>query len=177
MARKRMIDPHFWESAKDKGWKSDDCALMAAAISTVDDEGRGRVSELKYRIDGIITPRMFKKSLRKLAKSIAIYRKIYFCLPTFKEYQTISHPVKSKIPEPTIEEIKTYLKNFPELIQNDSTTVKFSLNEINLKEFKGDNGQPLNSSTLNADFDLPLLTDITDYQPEDFGNRDRKSVV
>lgn len=173
MARKRMLDPHFWESAQDKGWTVNDCVLMMAAISIVDDEGRGRISELKHIVEGIIHLNKFQKSIRSLRDSIVLYRKIYFILPNFKEYQKISHPSKSKIPEPTPLEIKTYLENLPELIQNDSTTVKVSLNEFNLNEFKGKNGQLSNSQLSNVENSLPLLTDISDYQPEDYKNQEQ----
>ncbi len=134
MARKRMIDPHFWESAQDKGWKSDECAVMMAAISCSDDEGKGRISELEATVKGIVSTKKFKTSVKTLADSIIIFKKLYFLLPNFAEYQKISHPTPSRIPNPTDEEIKTYLQNLPEKFQKTSPTIEYNINKYNISK-------------------------------------------
>jgi len=155
---------------------------MLAAISASDDEGRGRISELNHLVDSIIHKNKIKKSMRSLQDSIISYRKIYFILPKFKEYNKISHPTPSKIPPPTLEECESYLNKLkdltsdstginPESFQKTSKTVEFSLNEINLKEFK-ENGQHLNSQLINVDFELPLITEISEYSPKDYSNKE-----
>lgn len=179
MARKRMIDPHFWESAQIKGWTSDDCTVMMAAISAADDEGRGRIKSITDNISGIISTRKFKKSCQNLSDSIIFYSKLFYFLPNWQNYQTVSHPTKSKFPKPNPSNYNNLDTNpsgiNPELIRNDSITVKFSLKEDSLKEVKvnDSNDQPFNSQPLNVDFNLPLLTEVNDYAPEDYKNRDQ----
>lgn len=150
MARKRMIDPHFWESAQDKGWKANDCIVMVAAITASDDEGRGRISVIENSIKGIISPGKLKKSLEILRESIIIYRKIYFFLPNFSEYNKPSHPIPSKIPKPTDLEIKAYLENTPELFANDSTTVKVSKGKDRLDKYSKGKGNYVDNSVNNS---------------------------
>jgi hypothetical protein len=138
MARKRMIDPHFWETAQDNSWTSDDCTVMMAAISAADDEGRGRVKSLKDNVGNIISSKKLSKSLRFLHNSIILYDKIYYFLPNFLEYQTISHPTASKFPKPKInnknELIQKNSRIIPESFQNYSIASEVKVIEDNLKE-------------------------------------------
>lgn len=141
MARKRMIDPHFWESAQDKGWSSDDCTLMMAAISMADDEGRGRLKSLNDAINGIISARKLKKSFSILQDSIKTYAKIYYFLPNWGEYQKVSHPIKSKYPDPKLSKNNKITPNpsgiNPEPLTSDSITSEVSLNKYSLNKVKG----------------------------------------
>lgn len=140
MARKRMIDPHFWESAQDKGWTSDDCTLMMAAISMADDEGRGRLKSLNDAVSGIISTRKLKKSFSVLQDSIKTYAKIYYFLPNWDEYQKVSHPVKSKYPDPKLLNNNKITPNSSginhELLTKDSITSEVSLNKYSLNKVK-----------------------------------------
>lgn len=166
-----MIDPEIFDSAESKEWTSDDFAVMVAAICTADDEGRGRITHIKKNIISMLNDKKFQKSLRKLSDSILIYQKIYFFLPNFKKYQTISHPKQSKFPEPNTLDNKDLTKkdsiNIPEPFQNHSILSKVSLKEVNLKEVKGnsDNGQ-----LSNSDLPLPPLTENQKTEPEDYSN-------
>lgn len=143
MARKRMIDPHFFESAQDNKWNSDDCTVMLAAISCADDEGRGRLSALESTVKGIIPVKKFNKSIKFLKNSVKIYNKSYYFLPKWEEYQTVSHPTPSKFPKPNLNDNNELgLKNsrdFPETLQNDSgaTPSQVKLSKGSLKESKG----------------------------------------
>jgi len=138
MARKRMLDPHIWESAYDKRWTTDDFTVMAAAISAADDEGRGRVSMIIRNVGMMLSQRKFKKTLVKLKESLVIYDEIYFFLPNFLEYQTINRPKPSKLPEPNLLELKELKENNHCLShcpsQKKSSEVKLS--KVNLKEVK-----------------------------------------
>lgn len=177
MARKRMIDPHFFESAQDKGWTSDDCAVMMAAISAADDEGRGRIKSITDKISGIVSDRKLKKCVQRLQDSIIFYSKIYYFLPKWEEYQKVSHPVPSKYPDPKLFIAKDLISKKsginPEPFRNDSTTGKYSLNEFKVIEGSRDvdnsNG---NLQTSNHEISLPLLTEISDYAPIDYDNRE-----
>ncbi|MBS4034372.1 MAG: hypothetical protein KGZ85_07915 [Ignavibacterium sp.] len=180
MARKRMIDPHFFESAQDKGWTSDDCTVMMAAISAADDEGRGRIKSLTDKISGIVTDRKLKKCVQRLQYSIVFYSKIYYFLPKWEEYQKVSHPIPSKYPDPKLFINKDLTsKNSginPEPLRKDSTTGKYSLKELSLNKVSVDEGNVDNSNgnhqTSNLEISLPLLTEISDYAPIDYENRE-----
>jgi len=95
-----MIDPKIWESAYDKGWKPEEITVLIAAISAADDEGRGRISQIKRNVSEMFSDRKLKKVIENLQDSVQIYDKIYFFLPNFSEYQSINHPKPSKIPPP-----------------------------------------------------------------------------
>lgn len=171
-----MIDPHFWESAQDKGWTANECVVMAAAITASDDEGRGRISVIENNTKGIIPSGKLKKSLEILRESIIIYRKIYFFLPNFLEYNKPSHPVPSKIPKPSDSEIKSYLENTPDLFSNDSDTVKVSKGKDRLGKNSKGKGDAVDNSVDNSESSPSLLFKnnssftFTDYYPFDFAN-------
>lgn len=167
-----MIDPHFWESAQDKGWTANECVVMAAAITASDDEGRGRISVIENNTKGIIPSGKLKKSLEILRESIIIYRKIYFFLPNFLEYNKPSHPVPSKIPKPSDSEIKSYLENTPDLFSNDSDTVKVSKGKDRLGKNSKGKGDAVDNSESNPSllFKNNSSFTFTDYYPFVFAN-------
>lgn len=184
MARKRMLDPEIFDSAESKGWKADDFLVMVAAICSADDEGMGRVTQIRKNVIGLISEKKFQKSLRNLSDSLSIYQRIYFFLPNFGKYQTISHPKPSKFPKPNPQEIKDLTQNssriIPEPFQNDSILI--SLKEVNLKEVNVNNSDVDNSNdqlsnlqTPNAEISLPLLTDIAEYSPSNFDDLEEVS--
>lgn len=184
-----MIDPHFWESAQIKGWTSEDCTVMLAAISAADDEGRGRVKSITDNISGIISTRKFKKSCQNLGDSIIFYSKpvqncnrndkknskLFYFLPSFNIYQKVSHPSKSKFPDPKVFinnnlDLKNS-RNIPESFWNDSTTVKVSLNKFSLNKFKvGEEPPTNNANSSNDDLPLPFLTQNKNTEPSDYSN-------
>lgn len=137
MARKRMIDPQIWESAYDKQWGTEELTLMISAISTADDEGKGRISLLRRNVSLMFSERKFKKTLEKLSDSIQIYDKIYFFLPNFLKYQTINRPKPSSIPDPKLKENKELPKNNHGVNHGtehkNGETSEVKLSEVNLK--------------------------------------------
>lgn len=145
MARKRMISPTIWESAYDKGWTTDDFAVMVSAISSADDEGRGRISVMQRNLGNMISQKKFNKSLKNLDDSIKIYGKIYYFLPNWNFYQTVNKPQPSRIPEPKSFEDNDLGKNstgmnqgtIHEKVRNDSRLSEVNLKEINISEVKG----------------------------------------
>ncbi len=151
--RKRMIVPEFWESATDKNWSVEDALIMIAAISAADDEGRGRISTIRKNVSFSISDRKFNKSIKNLSEnsnSLTVFQKIYYFLPNFLKYQTVSHPQKSRIPSPEIEFQNTNSQGnnnlvenndgiIPENFQNDSGIIpsQVSLNKFSLVKCSG----------------------------------------
>lgn len=181
MARKRMLDPHIWESAYDKGWTSDDFVVMSAAISAADDEGKGRISMIIRNVGEMISSKKLKKSLEKLQDSIIIYEKIYFFLPNWLDYQTVNHPKKSKIPKPNSlnnNELNENHTLFNPVMDTDIDTVfgeasKVKVSKDKLIEVKSKNSMHAETDpdlllTPLPDFNLPLLTDYKEYEPKTF---------
>lgn len=175
--RKRMIDPHFWESACDKGWNAEDCVVMMAAISAADDYGKGRIKALKDTTNGIIPVKKLNKSLANLKNSVKIYDKIYYFLPNWGEYQKVAHPSKSNIPDPKPLKDNDLPLNFSRDIHEPfikpSPTVKVSLNEYSLNKFKVGEATPTNNAnSSNDDLPLPPLTESPEHnastEPEDY---------
>lgn len=191
-----MIDPEIFDSADSKEWNAYDFVVMVAAICSADDEGRGRISQIKKSVISMISEKNFQKSLKKLDDSIVIYQKIYFFLPKFGSYQTISHPKISKFPDPKLffgksreklesehdEKQKFNLLNYKDLtpetstetmetIQNPSILSKVKLIEVNLKEVKVKEASPTNNAN-SSNFDLPLpsITENKITEPEDYEN-------
>lgn len=170
-----MIDPHFWESACDKKWNSDDCVVMMAAISAADDYGRGRIKTLKDTTNGILPSKRLAKSLAKLQNSVKTYSKIYYFLPNWGEYQKVAHPSRSKIPEPKSFNDNDLPLNFSgdihEAFIKPSPTVKVSLNKYSLNKFKvGEDAPTNNIQPSNDDLPLPSLTENQSTEPEDYEN-------
>jgi hypothetical protein len=197
--RKRMIDPEIFDSADSKQWTADDFTVMVAAICAADDEGRGRITQIKKNVISMMNEKRFNKSLKVLADSIDIYQQIYFFLPKFGSYQTISHPKISKFPDPELffeksrekpkskhdEKQKLNLFNNKDLSQNSSIKSmepfhnssilsKVSLKEVSLKEVKLAEDPTNNANISNFDLPLPPLTvspeQNSNTEPEDYEN-------
>lgn len=179
-----MLDPEIFDSAESKDWNVCDFTIMVAAICSADDEGRGRITQIKKSIIFMIPEKKFQKSLRKLNDSIIIYQKIYFFLPKFKNYQTISHPKPSKFPEPNLSENKDLglisSINFPESKPKSDGSVpsqvslkEVSLNKVNVSSTNVDNFNNTNFQPSNDDLPLPLLTEEKEFQPKDFENKNQ----
>ena len=155
--RKRMIDPHIWETAYDKGWTSDDLTVMLAAISSADDEGFGRLSMIKRNVFSIISDRKMKKSLENLNNSVVILAKIYFFLPNWLEYQKISHPSPSKIKKLSVINNSDLVKYSSGIIHGTASkksfTSKVKLKEVSLKEVKLSEVRG-NEETFSENFEL-----------------------
>ena len=101
MARKRMIDPKIWETCYDKNFSTNDFTVLIAAISSADDEGRGKISMIERAVGKMLKEKEFLKSLKSLSDTIVIYDNIYYYLTNWCTYQKIDRPTPSKIPVPT----------------------------------------------------------------------------
>lgn len=167
-----MLDPEIFDSADSKGWNTYDFTVMVAAICSADDEGRGRVTQIKKNIISMVPEKKFQKSLKKLDDSIIVYQKIYFFLPKFKNYQTISHPKPSKFPEPNLlnnNELNQKMStNSVEPFQNHSIVSKVSLKEVSLNKVKLAEDPTDNANLSNFDLPLPPLTKNQSTEPEDY---------
>lgn len=141
MARKRMIDPSIWTS-EDFGTLTDLAQIYwIGIISNADDDGRIKISPafLKANIRPYSTDsledvgRVIEElSSKDMLRTYQANGETFGHLPKWFDYQKISHPTKSKIPNPPDPS-----DNPPE----DSggfgkATPQFSLNEVkeNLKE-------------------------------------------
>jgi len=175
MARKRMLSPTIWESAYDNKWSVEDLAVMIAAISSADDEGRGRVSVIFRNLGPMISEEKFTKSLKMLSSSIIIYEKIFYYLPNWEEYQSISKPQPSKIPGPKSLNKKELTKNsngmipepVKEEVRNDSIPSEVSRSENSLKEINVSEVKEITHTNFNELFTLFHLTFNEDPTPQD----------
>lgn len=109
MARKRMIDPSFWEDEKLGSCEPIARLLFMGLISQADDEGRlkGHPSLLRSAIfpyDYDITNEIMEVWLNTLSGHRLIIRyeidsQRYILIKNFKKHQTINKPQKSKLPD------------------------------------------------------------------------------
>lgn len=109
MARKRMIDPNFWQSEDISKLSYFARLVFIGLFSNADDEGRGRAKAayLKSMIfpydEDIEIVKKVDEALDEIAKSVSIiFYKIddseYFQLTKWKNWQNVERPTKSKIP-------------------------------------------------------------------------------
>jgi hypothetical protein len=109
MARKRMIDPAFWEDEKLGQCKRDERLFFMGLISHADDEGYGRANAkyLKANIfpyDDDLKPKDIESMLTTLMskKHVFVYvveEQEFYCLPNFLKHQVINKPTESKLPK------------------------------------------------------------------------------
>lgn len=111
MARRRMIDPHFWVS-RDIGKLTCRQRLLAIGLfSIADDEGRGIAhpayirSQLFPYDEDTITSRDIQEDLRALEKhlSLVVYTvdgEQYYAWKNWQKWQTINRPQGSLLPPP-----------------------------------------------------------------------------
>ena len=164
-----MIDPQIWESAFDKGWTTTELSVMIAAISSADDEGRGRLSSIKRNLSGMVSEKILEKSLKKLEDSVKIYDKIYFFLPNFLEYQTINHPKPSKYPSPTVNNNNNLAENSTVSVPTkDGRTTDFGyaskvkLSKVKLSKEKKRAASLPDAGAKGSDFIFQLLKIFSD---------------
>lgn len=131
MARKRMIDPKIWESFYDKKLNCNDFTVLIAAISSADDEGRGKLSQIERNVGKMLTANLLKKSLKSLSDTIVLYGEGYYFLPNWVEYQTINRPKPSKIPAPFNDESVTNHGTLTD--ECDTSKVKLSKVEVEVE--------------------------------------------
>lgn len=110
MARKRMIDPSFWDDEKLGECEPVVRLLFMGLISQADDEGRlkGHPSLLRSNIFPYDELTIMADAVdgwlaileeHKLIRRYEVGRQKYIDVPNFKKHQTINKPQKSKLPE------------------------------------------------------------------------------
>jgi hypothetical protein len=143
MARKRMIDPSFWEDEKLGTLEPMARLLFMGLISQADDEGRlkGHPSLLRsiiFPYDHDITlPQLddwltlLSADNRKLITRYEVDNQKYIFIRNFKKHQTINKPQKSKLPS-IPEDYGSTTVVVPE--DYDTTTAQKKLKEEKLRE-------------------------------------------
>lgn len=117
MARKRMIDPTFWEDEQVGQLSIRQRLLLLSCFNHADDEGRGRAHPALLRnqtfvYDDDVTVSDVKQDMEEICKSLdlsnAFCLKTYndgkqnefYCIPNWSETNKPSHPTRSSIPNP-----------------------------------------------------------------------------
>ena len=148
MARRRMIDPNFWESEDVSRLSLFARLLFIGMISNADDEGRGRahpvyLKSVVFPYDEIETEKV-EKALEEIAAntSAVIYRKgknRYYAFLNWRCWQRVEKPQPSNIPPMHAEEPAEERDSGRrlELFRNDSGTAPETLrDESRLREEK-----------------------------------------
>lgn len=148
MARKRMIDPNFWEDQKLAKCPWPARFVFLGLISNSDDAGRlcGHPAILHSRIfhshDGIALEEM-EEWLSNLENENLVVRyraneEDYIWLPGFFKHQTLNRPSASKLPPPPRDMVRTHLK----LIES-SRSIHSEENGIEEKRIYASGAKPL----------------------------------
>ena len=136
-----MIDPKIWESFYDKKLNCNDFTVLIAAISSADDEGRGKFTQIERNVGKILTANHLKKSLKSLNDTIVLYGEGYYFLPNWVEYQTINRPKPSKIPAPFNDE--SVMNHGTLTDECDASKVKLSKVEVEVNKKPAPQLQPI----------------------------------
>lgn len=129
MARKRMIDPTFWEDEK-LGTMLVECRLLfMGLISQADDDGRLRgnpalIRSLIFPYDDGLTAATVDEWLSCLHNNGLILRysvddERYIWIINFDKHQTINKPTPSKLPGPPDIHIKEEASSDPDALPDD----------------------------------------------------------
>jgi len=155
VARKRMIDPNFWQSEDVSKLTVFARYFFIGMMSNADDEGKG-IANANY-LKSIIFPyddmrvAEVDKALSEISHntSVQIYvfkGKRYYKFNNWSKWQKVDHPIKSIIPDPEkIQEelpktdVSETLANASRETREELRTIEFNLIKDNLKEFKGSN--------------------------------------
>jgi len=183
MARRRMIDPHFWKDPDVAKLTIPERLLFVGIVSNADDEGRiiATPEALKadiYPYDHKITARVVKgmrDSLVHKMKNVLLYENDnveYIALLRWKDYQKPNYPKPSKLPPPSqfpapcqLQEVQQSITEpFTEGCKESFTEIsKESINE-SLSPSLGQSSQGENSLVNhNYNFKHKSASDLTDY--------------
>lgn len=138
MARKRMIDPDFWNDEKLGSCTRDERLLFMGLISNSDDEGKGRanVRLIKSEIfpyDDDLKIKDIEKMFINLSKKnlvivFVVDEQEFYYLPNFNKHQVINKPMPSKLPEIPNE------TQLPYYYGSDTVALPPKRKEVNRKE-------------------------------------------
>ena len=152
MARRRMIDPNFWQSEDISRLSPFARLLFIGMISHADDEGRGRanVNYLKsivFPYDEIRAADV-EKAISEICHntSVTVYtvaHSSYYAFTNWEKWQRVDKPQKSIIPPPPMdsgiipEPVANHSGTIPEPVKNDSGLKEEKRKEEKRKEEKG----------------------------------------
>ncbi|MBN2909134.1 hypothetical protein JQC72_06305 [Polycladomyces sp. WAk] len=188
MARRRMVDPNFWESEDVAALTHRQRLLLIGLFSNADDHGRGRAHPSYVRSKVFpyddITLREIQQDLDCIAQRInirfyTVNESRYYAFMNWDKWQTVQKPQPSKIPEPpteVVQEIKqdetegvpepepfeNHSGTSLEQVENDSGMGQESFrNDSLLKEKKGKEVVVVNAAATDGDDWFE-----NDYSPE-----------
>lgn len=182
MARKRMIDPSFWEDEKLGTLEPTARLLFMGLISQADDDGRlkGHPSLLRsviFPYDVTLTNEqvdewlnLLADSKRKLIVRYEVDNQKYIWIRNFKKHQTINKPQKSKLPEYSGSTTVVVTEH------DGSPTAQEKLREEKLKEVEEEvkgKEMPSPDSDIRKDRILELMNEfitIENYNRHDLDN-------
>ena len=142
MARRRMIDPNFWQSEDISRLSPFARLLFIGMISNADDEGRGRANtnylkSIIFPYDDIRVAEV-DKALSEISHntSVVVYEVAhsrYYAFTNWKKWQRVDKPQDSIIP-PFEEHSENDSRVIPESVENDSSLKEKKRKEENRKE-------------------------------------------
>lgn len=112
MARRRMIDPHFWRSLSVSRLNYFERVMLIGMISNADDYGKGYADAAAVRSDIFyfedIPSRKIETALKHIRDNISVTFYVidkirYYRFDNWTRFQKLDHPTPSQIPEPTDE--------------------------------------------------------------------------
>lgn len=138
MARKRMISPEIWESTSFSALSDLGKIVFISLISHADDEGRGiakpgYITNITFPYDENRRVADIKKALSEIALGMStqfytVNGIEYYEMKTWKRWQKIDKPSKSKYPPPPTVGVGGDILNSG-VIDEDSTNVRRKLDE------------------------------------------------
>lgn len=142
MARRRMIDPNFWQSEDISRLSPFARLLFIGMISNADDEGRGRANtnylkSIIFPYDDIRVAEV-DKALSEISHntSVVVYdvaHSKYYAFTNWTKWQRVDKPQISIIP-PFEDHSENDSGISPELIENDSSLKEEKRKEENIKD-------------------------------------------
>lgn len=153
MARKRMIDPNFWQSEEVSRMSVFARLLFLGLVSNADDEGRGRANPVYLRstvfpYDDLEADKV-AEALAEISRhtSTLVYEvdgNHFFCLRSWRRWQKLDRPQKSVLPSPK-EGVLRYEPRIRRGEGDDSTNARRSLDDCstNARRSRGDGSTPI----------------------------------
>lgn len=143
MSRKRMIDPHIWESQDVNKLSHFERLILIGLFSNADDYGKGNAIPAYVR--SIIFPyedipiSKIEKALQSIERHISIVfyndgENRFYCFTSWKKWQNVSHPAASHIPDNAQKLLANTSGNVPERFQHSivKNNIKDSVIEYKL---------------------------------------------
>jgi len=159
MARKRMIDPSFWEDEGIGSLNRDERLFFIGCFSNADDEGRlvanaHRLKSAIFSYDDDLTPAdvlRIRDSVAGKLNGLSVYEvqgKEYICLTHWDIYQSINHPTPSRLPAPPLPSLS---RTATVVVQPASlnTPSQFRSDQYSLDQYSLDQSTPELSTSID----------------------------